>query len=370
MEKKNTILTIVGARPQFVKATVVSKALLNCQGIQELILHTGQHFDVNMSDLFFEELSIPKPYKNLNLSGSGLHGAHTASMLAEIEQEILAIKPGLVLIYGDTNSTLAAAVAASKLHVPIAHVEAGARNFDKKIPEEINRIISDHLSTLLFCSTEDHTQNLRKEGIVSGVHHVGDVMIDSLYLFKKLADKKGPSFDIPFINEKFVLLTLHRQETTADISVFNKVIEGFLKSPVKVIFPIHPRTRNLIKKNGIELPKQIITIDPVGYLDMICLLSKCMSVFTDSGGLQKETVALGKKCYTIFEQTAWPETVEEGWNFILGRETNKIADALQDAIVPNHRPSFPTAKYYGNGDAAVKIANIMVPYLKSAYSPL
>lgn len=362
-KQKKNILTIVGARPQFIKASVVSRALLSYDNIQEYILHTGQHFDSNMSDLFFEELSIPKPYKNLNLSGSGLHGAHTANMLTMIEQEMMSLKPDFVLLYGDTNSTLSGALAAAKLHVPIGHVEAGARNYDKKIPEEVNRIISDHLATFLFCSTEEHAENLRKENIENGVYYVGDVMIDSLYLFKKLADQKVSSLDAP-VNDPYILLTLHRQETTADISVFKQVIEGFRHSPVKIIFPMHPRTRNFIKTHNIQLPEQIFCIDPVGYLDMIHLISKCKAVFTDSGGLQKESVALQKKCYTIFEQTAWPETVNEGWNFIVGRSTEKITSALQEAVKTNPTVPFPTAKYYGAGNASDKIAKIISESLK------
>lgn len=358
---KKKILTIVGARPQFVKAAMISRSFQKIPSIQEVILHTGQHFDSNMSDLFFTELSIPTPYKNLNIVGAGLHGDHTARMLTAVEKEIIDIKPDAVMLYGDTNSTLAGALAAAKLHVPVAHVEAGMRSFNRKMPEEINRVISDHLSSILFCSTQESVTNLHNENIKNHVYHVGDVMIDAIYLFQEMARKKKVSGDLP---KDYYLLTLHRQESTDKEETLQEIFSALSKTSVQIIFPAHPRTKNLIQKYGIKLSNMIHITEPVGYLDMIQLISQARAVFTDSGGLQKEAIVLGKKCFTLREETEWTETVKEGWNKILGRDYANIVNALKVAADPiSSMKPFPTEKYYGDGKAAEKIVQHFADFL-------
>jgi UDP-GlcNAc3NAcA epimerase len=358
---KKRILTIVGARPQFIKASVVSRAILSIPEFEEKILHTGQHFDANMSDLFFEELSIPKPYKNLNVANNGLHGEHTAKMLTLIEREAIKIKPDIGLIYGDTNSTLAAALAVSKLGIPVAHVEAGTRCLNRSVPEELNRIVTDHLSSLLFCSTDESKENLESEGIKKNVYRVGDVMIDSIFMFKDLAMQVESAF-VP--DGEYFLLTLHREENTTNPIVLKKMMKAFSKSTKEIIFPIHPRTKNIIQKNDINVPEVITMIEPQGYLEMIRLLEKTSAVFTDSGGLQKEAVAMQKRCFTLREETEWMETVREGWNILLGNDPDKIESALVEADRPFSKSPFPTENYFGDGHASFKIANHLLEFVR------
>lgn len=361
---KKKILTIVGARPQFIKISVISKAIKTIPELDEMILHTGQHFDTNMSESFFEELGIPKPYKNLNIENTGKQGEHTAKMLIEIEKEIIDQKPVLVLVVGDTTSTLAGALAASKLHVPVAHVEAGMRCYNQKVPEEVNRVITDHISSILFCSTQESVENLSKENISKNVYQVGDVMIDSILLFKKMAEQNKPTPLIQdLITKDYLLLTLHRQETTDSPDALQNIFTALSKSRMKIVFPIHPRTKNVLQKKKITLPSTVMLIEPQGYLDMIRLISSAKAVFTDSGGLQKEAVVLGKRCFTLREQTEWTETVKEGWNSLLGYNPDLIVKALDEAGQLITKSAFPTEKYYGDGQASYKIANHLKQYL-------
>lgn len=347
------ILTVIGARPQFVKASVVSRAFKKDRSIRERILHTGQHYDTGMSDVFFRELGIPKPYKNLGVGGKGLHGAQTAEMLVGIEAEIQKEKPDWVLTYGDTNSTLAAAVAASKMGVPIAHVEAGLRSFNRAMPEEINRVVTDRISDLLFAPTPTAVKNLKDEGVEGKIIRTGDVMIDAIYFFRDRAISHAHTHDPYFV------LTLHRQENTDHPDRLSAILDGLTESQIPIFFPIHPRTRKKIASSGLRLPKTIVPIDPVSYLDMIHLQSHAVAVWTDSGGMQKEAVVLGKHCYTLRDETEWVETVKEGWNHILGADTRKIRTALKTAGREKKRRPFPTRKYYGDGHASERIARAM-----------
>lgn len=357
------ILTIVGARPQFVKAAMVSKAIKKHPGLKERVLHTGQHYNPEMSKIFFDQLKIPKPYKNLKV-GSGPQGQQTARMIEGIERECLKEKPDGLLIYGDTNSTTAGALAASKLHIPIAHVEAGLRSFNRAMPEEINRIISDRLSTLLFAPTSTAVSHLKKEGITKGVHRTGDVMIDAIYFFRD----KSRSFPKKIVNKvvptsPYFLLTLHRAENTDNLSRLRSILRGLATSPYPIIFPMHPRTAVTLVRAKIKLPKTIQAIEPVSYLEMVLLQDRAETIWTDSGGVQKEAVVLGKRCYTLRDETEWTETVDSGWNQLLGANQRKIESVLKNYLKPKNklRP-FPTRKFYGDGHASEKIARILTNY--------
>ncbi|AJF07641.1 non-hydrolyzing UDP-N-acetylglucosamine 2-epimerase [Geoalkalibacter subterraneus] len=348
------ILTVIGARPQFIKASVVSRAIQQTDGLEEILLHTGQHFDANMSDIFFNQLNIPRPDFQLDIHG-GRHGEMTGRMLKEIEKALLAHKPDRVLVYGDTNSTLAGALAAAKLHVPVAHVEAGLRSFNMQMPEEINRILTDQVSDLLFCPTDAAVQNLNNEGFANKpvqVLQVGDVMQDSALLFTEKAEP--PAGDLP---ERFVLATLHRAENTdyperlaAIVAALNQ-IHGTL---VPVVLPLHPRTRKLIAQHGLELKAHLI--DPVGYFEMVWLLDHCQLVLTDSGGVQKEAFFFGKPCVTMRDQTEWVELVAIGANQLVGADSRKIIEAVKTNF---GREVQDTQELYGGGKAADKIVEVL-----------
>ena len=307
------ILTIVGARPQFIKAATVSRAVAKSDEVTEVIVHTGQHFDKNMSDVFFEEMQIPKPDYHLHINSLS-HGAMTGRMLEAIETVLLKEKPDWVLVYGDTNSTLAGALAATKLHIPLAHVEAGLRSFNMKMPEEINRILTDRMSTILFCPTSTAIQNLENEGfgkLENQVERVGDVMYDAALFY---ADKsRKPEFEVP---QKFILATCHRAENTDAPEKLANIIDGLNKihQDTPIILPLHPRTRNYIAKYGLKPEFQMV--NPVGYLEMVYLLQNCSMVMTDSGGLQKEAFFFGKPCITLRDETEWVELVEHGVNYL------------------------------------------------------
>lgn len=344
------ILTIIGARPQFIKASVVSNAIKNTDGIEEVILHTGQHFDENMSDIFFNQLNIPHPDIQLDIHGA-THGEMTGRMLIEVEKALLAHKPDRVLVYGDTNSTLAGALAAAKLHIPIAHVEAGLRSFNMKMPEEINRILTDQLSDLLFCPTDAALKNLNHEGFSSKpvrVMQVGDVMHDAALLFAKNA--APPAVKTP---ERFILATLHRAENTNSKERLGEIVAALNdinETIAPVVLPLHPRSRNLIVEHGFKL--NVHVIDPVGYLEMIWLLKHCQLVLTDSGGVQKEAFFFGKACVTMREQTEWVELVHAGANELVGANQGKIIDACTRNI---GRKLKNTPPLYGGGEASKKI---------------
>lgn len=308
------VLTIVGARPQFIKASPVSHAL-RAAGLTEVLVHTGQHFDAMMSDVFFDELDIPKPAYNLEVNSLG-HGAMTGRMLERIEDTLVKEMPDLVLIYGDTNSTVAGALAASKLHIPVAHVEAGLRSFNRRMPEEINRVVADHLSTQLFCPTATSVSNLAAEGITKGVHMVGDVMFDTTLAAVKRGQERSKILETLALKPKtYAVSTIHRAENTDDPERFKAVV-AWLEQAAKdqpVIMPVHPRTRKLMTSRGLE-PKGVRLVDPLGYLDMALLVHNATAVYTDSGGLQKEAYFHRIPCVTLRDETEWVETVEAGWN--------------------------------------------------------
>lgn len=354
----NKVLTIVGARPQFVKASVVSAAILEQPNLTEVLVHTGQHFDANMSDVFFGQLGIPRPIHNLNISG-GLHGAMTGAMLQELEKVMMAEKPAAVMVYGDTNSTLAGALAASKLHIPLVHVEAGLRSFNKLMPEEINRIVTDQISDVLYCPTETAINNLRSEGFDSKsveALNVGDVMQDSALLFSKFAHKPGAVSS----SSNFILATLHRADNTDDYDRLSSIVSALnqlhLHSPV--ILPLHPRTWSAIEKAGLKLNVNII--EPVGYFEMLWLLKHCSLVLTDSGGVQKEAYFFGKPCVTMRDQTEWIELITAGANQLVGADAELIIAAVEGCIGNSIDDS---SDLYGGGKAATKIANHLSGYL-------
>lgn len=346
------IITVVGARPQLIKASVVSSAFSKIPDTVEKIIHTGQHFDKNMSDVFFEELGIKKPDFHLNIN-SCAHGKMTGLMLAEIEKILTDEKPDYVVVYGDTNSTLAGSLAASKLDIPIAHIEAGLRSYNRKMPEEINRIVTDELSSLLFCPTETAVENLKEEGFDKKPGEIifsGDVMFDSALYFREKS--RAPSCINS--NDKFALATCHRAENTNDKDKLVNIIEALNtvhKTICPIVMPIHPRTEKILSSFNIQT--QFKTIPPVGFLEMLWLLERSSFVLTDSGGLQKEAYFFDKKCITLREETEWVELLHYADSILVGSDKSKIIDAAK-----NHRISNPNKKkaLYGNGDSASLIA--------------
>jgi len=345
----NRIITIVGARPQFIKAATLSRQF-KLLGVEELIIHTGQHFDANMSDIFFNEMEIPKPVYHLDIHGL-THGAMTGRMLEEIEQILLKEKPDGVLVYGDTNSTLAGALAASKLHIPVIHVEAGLRSHNMQMPEEINRIVTDRISSILFCPTDAAVRNLQNEGFAQMPVQViknGDVMQDAAMYYATKAEEKS---DILYkINlPAFILATVHRQENTDSIDNLKNIINGLneVNRKIPVIAPIHPRTRNILSQHNIA--PEFRLIDPVGYFDMIMLLKACQMVITDSGGIQKEAFFFGKHCITLRNETEWVELVENEFNILVGNDTEKLLNAFY-YLIP--KKSDFSIDLYGNGQAS------------------
>ena len=312
---RTIILTIVGARPQFIKAAAVSRAIRATSDFHEILVHTGQHFDDMMSDVFFRELDMSKPDEQLAIHGGG-HGAMTGRMLEGIEEALVRHKPDWVLVYGDTNSTLAGALAAAKLHFPVVHVEAGLRSFNRRMPEEVNRVLTDHVSTLLLSPTQTGITNLAAEGITKGVHHVGDVMQDALIHAQNKARGTSRILEtLGLTDGGYVLATVHRAENTDDPARIQAVMNALKDAAGSrpVILPIHPRTRQAIARQSTDLG-QIRIVDPVGYIDMARLLDGCALVMTDSGGLQKEAYFARRPCITLRDETEWPETITHGWN--------------------------------------------------------
>jgi UDP-GlcNAc3NAcA epimerase len=369
------ILTILGARPQFVKAAVVSReiAMHNKQDgklIKEMIVHTGQHYDKNMSDIFFKEMLIPEPDYNLRISDCS-HGAMTGRMLEQIEAVLLKEKPDVVLVYGDTNSTLAGALAAAKLHITVAHVEAGLRSFNMNMPEEINRILCDRISSLLFCPTESAVNNLCEEGIRNNskilpqaplVLNTGDVMYDATLFYKRIANpSETVNALINEVNNNFYLATVHREENTDHYDRLSDIVAAFTKvsKNIPIILPLHPRTRKAISRYGLNL-NGVKVIDPVGYFDMIALLSNCSAVFTDSGGLQKEAYFFRKPCITLRDETEWVELVKHGYNILVGSNKDAIIEA--ERVLPQVNLDCAAA-LYGQGDAGAKIVSVLVNVL-------
>lgn len=355
------IITVIGARPQFIKAAVLSRYLRDNPsfGIKETLVHTGQHYDVNMSEVFFREMDIPQPDVNLHL-GSGTHGKMTGAMLAGIEELILNKKPDALLVYGDTNSTLAGALAASKLLVPVIHVEAGLRSFMMAMPEEQNRRLTDHLSTYLFCPTQTAIKNLTAEGVSDcgvdikptadhkRVCMTGDIMYEASLYYRSRNNVKIPDGD-----KSCVLLTIHRQENTDNIDRLAAIVTAINSlTDEKFVFPVHPRTRKILAQNNLLFGSHVKLIDPIGYFEMIAYEEACKCVLTDSGGVQKEAFFFEKPCITMRDTTEWIELVESGWNTLTGADTQKIMKAVQNVKRPEYVPAL-----YGKGDCAELIVN-------------
>ncbi|NCA77127.1 MAG: UDP-N-acetylglucosamine 2-epimerase (non-hydrolyzing) [Alphaproteobacteria bacterium] len=339
------ILSIIGARPQFIKAATVSRTIGNHSEINEIILHTGQHYDENMSEVFFRELDIPRPDYNLGV-GSGSHAEQTGSMLIGIEEILLLEKPDLVLVYGDTNSTIAGALAAVKLHIRVAHVEAGLRSFNRFMPEEINRIVTDRISDLLFAPTLTAMNNLQKEGLAEITKFSGDVMYDSVLFYIDRIKRNPEQYITPGIPDKYHLATIHRAENTDNPQNLKDIFTAFGNIEKNIVLPLHPRTRKTLLVPG-NIPANMTIIDPVGYLQMLYLTLHADKVLTDSGGLQKEAYFLGKQCITLRTETEWVETMHDNWNIITGSDPGKIVRAiLADP------PKAPVNKDFGDGNAA------------------
>jgi UDP-GlcNAc3NAcA epimerase len=358
------IVTIIGARPQFIKAATISKAIADFQSsdgekrITEEIIHTGQHYDENMSAVFFDQLGVPEPAVHMELGGR-THGAMTGRMLEAVEAELIERKPNWVLLYGDTNSTLAGALAAVKLHIPVAHVEAGLRSFNKRMPEEINRIMTDHAASLLFCPTNTAVTNLKKEGITQGVHHVGDVMYDAALLFSELAEKQSSILETVGLRKgSFYLATVHRQENTDDPGRLERILHAFERIASEgcpLVLPLHPRTKNALEKTGLQFKNPgVLLIPPVSFLDMVMLEKHAKTILTDSGGVQKEAYFHGVPCVTLRDETEWVETVEAGWNHVVGADADAILRAVASA-----RPGGNIVEY-GEGSTAFEIVTRLV----------
>lgn len=346
------IVTIIGARPQFIKAAALSKEFKQHSQIQEIIIHTGQHFDENMSAIFFDEMHIPKPQYQLNINSLG-HGAMTGRMLEEIEKILVLEKPVFVLVYGDTNSTLAGALAAKKLNIKVIHVEAGLRSFNMAMPEEINRILTDRISDICFCPTENAVKLMKEEANKhTAIVLAGDVMEDAALFFA------GKSYNRNNF-KNYVLATIHRQENTDDLQNLSSIIEALnvINENTQVVIPLHPRTRLILEKNNIIFEGQII--EPVGYLEMIDLIQNANLIITDSGGLQKEAFFFDKYCITIREQTEWIELVEHGYNFITGSDKGKI---LECYLACKDKPFDKKHNFYGGGNASKRIAEFIIGY--------
>jgi len=373
------IATIIGARPQFIKAAPVNRAIAehnrltsHSSRLTEVIIHTGQHFDADMSDVFFKELNIPKPDYNLGINSAN-HGAMTGRMLEKIEEILIKEKPDWVLVYGDTNSTLASALAAVKLHIPIAHVEAGLRSFNREMPEEHNRVLTDHCSEILFCPTERAVNNLRNEGftnIVTNssplipnyslplVTNVGDTMYDAVLQFSEIARKQSTILeDLGIKPKEYLLATVHRPYNTDIPENLQNILAAFLEIDEPIVFPVHPRTRQKLTGLTAHQLKNLNCISPVGYFDMLMLEKNARVILTDSGGMQKEAYFFGVLCVTMRTETEWVETVEAGWNVVVGANREKIINAVRSFKTGNPRP-----KLYGDGRAAEKIIQHLTAY--------
>ena len=349
------IITVLGARPQFIKASVVSKVLQSEIDIEEVIIHTGQHFDKNMSGIFFNELKIKKPNYNLGVSSLS-HGAMTGRQLEKIEKILINESPDLLLVYGDTNSTLSGALAASKLHIPIAHIESGLRSFNKKMPEEINRILVDHVSEVLFVPSKKSSVNLQNEGIDSKkIKIVGDVMYDASLHFGEIAEKESTILKkLNLVKGQYILATLHRQENTDDEKKLKNVFTALSSLSFPVVMPLHPRTKKKIISSQIQVNKNIRFTEPLGYLDMLFLEKNAYKIATDSGGVQKEAYFYGVPCITLREETEWIELVEEGYNNIVGTDIGKIIEAINQQV-----KEIKYRNLYGDGNASEKIVKFI-----------
>ena len=354
-----TVVSVVGARPQFIKLAPVCREIRFAQ-IDHVIVHTGQHYDEAMSELFFRELGIPEPERNLGV-GSGPHGVQTARMLEGLERALVEIRPDGCLVYGDTNSTLAAALAAAKLHVPVFHVEAGLRSHNRAMPEEINRIATDHISDVLLCPSARAVEELRTEGIVTGVHLVGDVMYDAVLHGSAAAGAASQVLDeLGLAARGYFLATVHRPRNTDRADRLRQILEAFSDLPHAVVFPVHPRTRHALDRLGGAVPGNVRLVPPVGYLDMMQLLRHARALLTDSGGMQKEAFFLGTPCVTLREETEWVETIDAGWNRLVGASPEQIVSTVAEYELLDWRArASAQPQPYGDGHAAGKIVEVV-----------
>lgn len=353
MRDRMKIASIVGARPQFVKCAPFSKELRRHH--DEIIIHTGQHYDYEMSKVFFDELKIPEPSYNLNI-GSGNQGHQTGAMLAAIEDVLLKEEPQMIVVFGDTNSTIAGALAASKLGIPIAHVEAGLRSYDRSMPEEINRVLTDHISNLLFAPTESAVTNLKRECIDRGVHQVGDIMVDSLSSVMEVARSRSAILErFGIERHAYFVLTMHRAGNTDDPAKLGKVLDAIRRAEVPTIFPVHPRTKKLLNNLDTKMPANLVPVEPLGYVDMIALISNARGVLTDSGGIQKESFILGTRCATLRENTEWSETFDEGRNRLVGLNEEMIIEALSEPAIE----SVPSSRSFGSIGVSERIVQVI-----------
>ncbi len=346
------ILSVVGNRPQFVKSGPLSLALRG-RGVDEILLHTGQHYDRELSQVFFEELRLEPPTVSLD-PGSGTHAEQLARMLPGIERAVLEHEPDWVLVYGDTNSTLAGALAAAKLGTPVAHVEAGLRSFDRSMPEELNRMVVDRLASLLLCPTDTAVVNLAQEGIVQGVHQVGDVMLDANLRLAPLARERSTALASAGVEPgRYLLVTIHREANVQPLAL-ERLVEGLQRLDEPIVFPAHPRTRSALERAGATLNGGVRLTAPVGYIDFAALASQARLVLTDSGGVQKEAYWYGIPCVTLRDTTEWVETVATGWNRLVGTDPDLLVAAVRDAAPPADRPDL-----YGDGRASERIADLL-----------
>lgn len=361
------IVTVVGARPQFIKAAALSREIAArkrsaADGIEEIIVHTGQHYDDNMSGVFFDQMSIPTPSYRFEISGS-LHGAMTGGMLTDIEQVLTRERPNWLLVYGDTNSTIAGALAAAKMHIPVAHVEAGLRSYNRRMPEEVNRVLTDHISDLLLCPTESAVQNLAAEGVTRNVHNIGDVMYDVSLYYRDLARSQSAALARFGLQEgRYALATCHRAENTDDIDRLSNIISALtdISRTIPVLLPLHPRTRKHLDDSGMmaRIGAGVTLTSPLPFLDMVRLEQSAQVILTDSGGVQKEAYFYRVPCLTLRDETEWVETVRSGWNTLVGADAARLIAAYKDLQRPDQ-----TADVYGDGRAAAKIVDLLLTQL-------
>lgn len=350
------IASIIGARPNFIKAAPMSREIKRKE-FKEVLIHTGQHYDYEMDKIFFGDLNIPEPDYHLGI-GSGTQGYQTGEMLKRIEEVLIKEKTDLVLVYGDTNTTLAGALAAAKLNIKIGHIEAGLRSFDRRMPEEINRALTDHCSDMLFCPTNTAVENLKKEGIVSGVHNVGDVMLDALLYNKKIAEMSEILKSLNLKSKQYLVATVHRANNTDTKENLGNIVDVFCDADETIVFPVHPRTVKHLREYGLyEKLQNIKLIKPLGYLDFLKLMNHAKKILTDSGGVQKEAYMLKVPCITLRDNTEWVETVEDGWNVLVGTNKERILEMINE-----FKPAGKQRNVFGDGYANEKIGKIIRGY--------
>jgi UDP-N-acetylglucosamine 2-epimerase len=353
-----TVASIVGARPQFIKSAPVSRALSSY--FDNVLIHTGQHYDYDMSEIFFREMELHAPDFYLGVGGGG-HGEQTGRMLIELEKVLAAVKPDCVLVYGDTNSTLAGALAAAKAGIPLAHVEAGLRSYNRAMPEEVNRVLTDHISQFLFCPTDAAVENLAKEGITDGIHRVGDVMYDALLHNLEIARSRSRILSALGLKRgEYALTTVHRAANADEPERMRSILDALNGLSLKIVFPVHPRTRKMIEEHGLTAGSNVLFIEPQGYFDILILQENADCILTDSGGMQKEAYLLGVRCITLREETEWVETVSSGWNKLCGTDQGAIQTAFEAWRPQGERPLL-----YGDGHAADQICRILANQLGS-----